>query len=174
MSVVRRTLDHMTSFKMATDIMKYHSSHRTTGATPVSLVVKSEYTYLTTRDEYKFGFESRRVIGIPISRISTWNIDGVGHRHAILGLCSPGFRNGTLGYGDRGSKSYPWLRRMGQNLTLDNRKYHQINHFWSNFAWNWSNLTKILLIALKNYLIRSKWPKFADSIGPWLRSRRQN
>ena len=47
------------------------------------------------------------------------------------------FRNHTLGYGDRGPKSYPWLWKMGQNQTLGNRKYHKINHFWSNFAWNW-------------------------------------
>ena len=59
------------------------------------------------------------------------------------GVCGPGFRNHTLGYGDRGPKLYPWLRKMGQNQTLDNRKYHQINHFWSNFAWT-SNLDQIL------------------------------
>ena len=50
------------------------------------------------------------------------------------------FRNCTLGYGDLGPKLYPWLRKMGQNHILDNRKCHQINHFWSNFAWNyWLN-----------------------------------
>ena len=50
------------------------------------------------------------------------------------------FRNHTLGYGDRGPKSYHWLWKMGQNHTLNNRKYHQINHSWSNFAPNWSNI----------------------------------
>ena len=55
----------------------------------------------------------------------------------LTGVCGPGFRNHTLGYGDWGPKSYPWLWKMGQNRTFDNRKYHQINHFWSNFAWNW-------------------------------------
>ena len=48
----------------------------------------------------------------------------------LIGVCcGPSFRNHTLGYGDRGPKSYPWLRKMGQNQTLNNRIYHQINHF---------------------------------------------
>ena len=61
-----------------------------------------------------------------------------------------------LGYGNRWPKSYLWLRKMGQNQTLNNRKCHQINHFWSNFAWNWSNLSQILSIARKKCGIRSK------------------
>ena len=63
--------------------------------------------------------------------------------------CGAGFRNHILGYGDRGSKSYPWLRKMGQNQTLDDRKCHQINHFWSSFAWNWWNIAQILSFAWK-------------------------
>ena len=65
--------------------------------------------------------------------------------------CGPRFCNHTLGYGDRGPKSYPWLRKMGQNKTLDSRKCHQINHFWSNFARNWSNLAQILSFASKKW-----------------------
>ena len=45
-------------------------------------------------------------------------------RKMLTGVCGPDFRNHTLGYGDRGPKSYPWLRTMGQNQTLDNRKCH--------------------------------------------------
>ena len=46
-------------------------------------------------------------------------------RKILTGVCDLGFRNHTLGYGDRG-----WLlRKMGQNQSLDNRKCHQINHF---------------------------------------------
>ena len=43
--------------------------------------------------------------------------------------------------------------------TPPGRKCHQINHFWSNFAWNWSNLPQILsYISLKkNGGIRSKF-----------------
>ena len=87
------------------------------------------------------------------------------------------------------SQPYPWLREprariihlaiseMGQNQTLDNRKYHQINLFWSNFAWNWSHLAKFGICYNKNGGIRSKWLKFAENIGyeasakihPWLR-----
>ena len=70
----------------------------------------------------------------------------------LMGVCHPGFHNHTLGYGDWGPKSYPWLQKMGQNQTLDIRKYHLINHFWSNFAWNWSNLAKILSFSLKKML----------------------
>ena len=68
-----------------------------------------------------------------------------------------------LGYRDRGPKSYLWLRKMGQNQILDNRKCHQINYFWSNFAWNWSNLSQIFSIE-KKCGIRSKWTKFAENI----------
>ena len=86
-------------------------------------------------------------------------------RKILTRVCGPGFRNHTLGYGDRGPKSYPWLWKLGQNQTLHNRKCHQINHFWSNFAWNWSNLAQILSFASKQYVgIRSKWPKFAENI----------
>ena len=64
---------------------------------------------------------------------------GVGRDGGTLknfdGVCGPGFRNHSLGYGDRGPKSYPCLRKMGQNQTKpDNMKIHQINHFWSNYA----------------------------------------
>ena len=47
------------------------------------------------------------------------------------GVRDPGFRNYTLSYGDRGPKSCSWLRKMGQSQTLDNRKSHQTNNFWS-------------------------------------------
>ena len=55
-------------------------------------------------------------------------------RTFLTGVHGPGFHNHTLGYRDRGPKSYPWLRKMCQNQTLDNRKCHQVNHFWSNCA----------------------------------------
>ena len=84
----------------------------------------------------------------------------------LMAVCGLGFRNHTLGYGDRRPKSYPWLGKMDQNQSLYNRKYHQINHFGSNFAWNWSNLAQILSFAWKkNGGIRSKWPKFAENKG---------
>ena len=70
-------------------------------------------------------------------------------RKILTGVCGQGFRNHTLGYGDWRPKSYPWLRKMGQNQTLDNRKCYQINHFRSNFAWNWSNLVQFLSFASK-------------------------
>ena len=56
---------------------------------------------------------------------------GGGGLKKLTGLCGPGFRNHTLGYGDRGPKSsrYLWLRKMGENQTLHNRKCHQIDHF---------------------------------------------
>ena len=106
-------------------------------------------------------------------------------RKILTGVCGPGFCNHTLGYGDRGPKSYPWLWKMGQNRTLDIRKWHQINLFWSNLAWNWSNLVQILWFASKkNDGIRSKWPRFAENIplamepqpklDPWLRKSSQN
>ena len=56
-------------------------------------------------------------------RVLRKKIDGV--------VRDPGFRNYTLSYGDRGPKSYSWLRKMGQSQTLDNRKSHQTNNFWS-------------------------------------------
>ena len=81
----------------------------------------------------------------------------------LTGMCGPGFHYHTLGYGDQGPKSYPWLWKMDQNQTLDNRKCHQINHFWRNFAWNWSHLAQICHL-IKNGGIRSKWPKYAENI----------
>ena len=59
-------------------------------------------------------------------------------RKNLTGGCGPGFHNHTLGYGDWRPKSFPWLRKMGQNQTFGNRKNYQINQFGSNFAWNWS------------------------------------
>ena len=90
----------------------------------------------------------------------------------------------TLGSRDRGPKSYPWLRKMGQNQTLDSKKCHKIKHFWSTFAWNWWNLAHTLSFASKeNGEIRSKWPKLAENIplamehqpklDPWLRKSSQ-
>ena len=37
--------------------------------------------------------------------------DGGVLRKILTGVCGPGFRNHTLGYGDQGTKSYPWLRK---------------------------------------------------------------
>ena len=68
---------------------------------------------------------------------------GVVLQKILTGVCGSGFHNHTLGYGDRGPKSYLWLQKMSQNNTLDNRKCHQSNHFWSNISWNWSNLAQI-------------------------------
>ena len=86
-------------------------------------------------------------------------------RKFFMGVVRSGFWHPTLGYRDRGPKSYPWLRKMDQNQTLYNRKCQQINHFCSNFAWNWSNLAQILpFVSNKNRGIRSKWPKFASNI----------
>ena len=82
----------------------------------------------------------------------------------LTGVCSLSFPKHTFGYGDWGPKSYPWLRKMGQNQTLDKRKCPQINHLWSNFGWNWSNLAQILSNVYKNCGIGSKWPKFAENI----------
>ena len=82
-------------------------------------------------------------------------------RRILTGVCGMSCCNRTLGYGDRGPKSYAWLWKMGQNQTLDTRKCHQINHFWSNFACNWSNLAQILSFASKKC-----WNlfKFAENI----------
>ena len=57
-------------------------------------------------------------------------------RKILKGVCGLDFPNHTLGYGDRGLKSYPWLWKMGQNQTLCNSKCHQINHFWSMISFN--------------------------------------
>ena len=84
--------------------------------------------------------------------------------------CGPGFCNHTLGYGDRGPKSYPWLRKMGQNKTLDSRKCHQINHFWSNFARNWSNLAQILSFAYEKMVELGNNGQNLLKTYPWLQS----
>ena len=81
-------------------------------------------------------------------------------------LCGPGFHNRTLGYGDRGPKSYPWLRKMGQNQTLTvgnvtnlttfEALLHEIGQIWPKschllrkkmveFGQNGQNLLKIYL-----------------------------
>ena len=47
-------------------------------------------------------------------------------------MCDPGFHNHTLGYEDWGPKLYPFLQKIGQNHTFDNRKYHENNYFDAN------------------------------------------
>ena len=81
-----------------------------------------------------------------------------------------------LGYGDQGPKSYLWLRKMGQNQTLNNRKCHQINHFWINHFW--SILHGIGQICHKScQLLEKKKVELGQNlpkIYPWLRSLSQN
>ena len=80
-------------------------------------------------------------------------------------MCGPGFRNHTLGYGDRGPKSYPWLWKVGQNQTLDNRKYHQKNPTFEAILYEIGQIwPKFCDLLQKNSGIRSKWPKFAKNI----------
>ena len=55
-------------------------------------------------------------------------------------VCSPSFRNHNLGYGDRGPKSYPWLRKMGQNQNLDKKK----------IQWNPSGRARKFLLKSQN------------------------
>ena len=95
-------------------------------------------------------------------------------RKNLTGVCSPGFCNHTLGYRERRTKSYPWLWKMCQNQTPDNRKYHQINHFWSNFAWSWSNLAQILSFASKKMAKLGQNGQNLLKIYPWLRSLSEN
>ena len=65
----------------------------------------------------------------------------------------PGFLQPyTLGYGDRGLKSIPWLQKMGQNQSLD--ILHEIGQIWPNSCY----------LLRKNGGIRSKWPEFAENI----------
>ena len=60
-------------------------------------------------------------------------IDSISHKHEktyfekmLMGVCGPDFRNHTLGYGDLGpNHTYPYLRKIGRNRTLDDGKCHQ-------------------------------------------------
>ena len=56
----------------------------------------------------------------------------------------------------------------GQNLATkfgfvpDCWKCHQINHFWSNFAWNWSNSAWILSFASEKWWNQVKMAKISQ------------
>ena len=82
--------------------------------------------------------------------------------------------NHTLGYGDRGPKSYPWLRKMGQNQTLDNGKYHQINHFFKRFCMNLVKLGQNLVICFEKMMELGQNVQNLLKIYPWLWNLSQN
>ena len=85
-------------------------------------------------------------------------------RKILTGVCGPGFRNHTLGYGDQGPNHTlgygKWVKikplTIGHitKLTTFEAILHKISQIWPNFCH----------LLGKNARIRSKWSKFAENI----------